>query len=95
MAVVTPSRRPERRHFRWLRLLWRRFLGQQAGTLAVELAMAVPVMFALMVAGVEVTRYVLLNQKVEPIATRISGPGTRELRTGRFMKIVSLAPEVL
>ncbi len=65
MAVVTPFRRPERRHFRWLRLLWRRFLGQQAGTLAVELAMAVPVMFALMVAGVEVTRYVLLNQKVE------------------------------
>jgi large subunit ribosomal protein L14 len=38
---------------------------------------------------------VLLNAKLEPIGTRIFGPVTRELRTGRFMKIVSLAPEVL
>ena len=38
---------------------------------------------------------VLLNAKLEPIGTRIFGPGTRELRTERFMKIVSLAPEVL
>jgi len=38
---------------------------------------------------------VLLNNKLEPIGTRISGPVTRELRTERFMKIVSLAPEVL
>ena len=38
---------------------------------------------------------VLLNNKLEPIGTRIFGPGTRELRTERFMKIVSLAPEVL
>lgn len=38
---------------------------------------------------------VLLNQKLEPIGTRIFGPVTRELRTGNFMKIVSLAPEVL
>ncbi len=38
---------------------------------------------------------VLLNQKLEPIGTRIFGPVTRELRTERFMKIVSLAPEVL
>ena len=38
---------------------------------------------------------VLLNKKLEPIATRIFGPVTRELRTERFMKIVSLAPEVL
>ncbi|HPR05415.1 MAG TPA: 50S ribosomal protein L14 [Denitromonas sp.] len=38
---------------------------------------------------------VLLNSKMEPIGTRIFGPVTRELRTERFMKIVSLAPEVL
>ena len=37
----------------------------------------------------------LLNPKLEPIGTRIFGPVTRELRTERFMKIVSLAPEVL
>lgn len=38
---------------------------------------------------------VLLNNKMEPIGTRIFGPVTRELRTERFMKIVSLAPEVI
>ncbi len=38
---------------------------------------------------------VLLNAKLEPIGTRIFGPVTRELRTDSFMKIVSLAPEVL
>ena len=38
---------------------------------------------------------VLLTSKLEPIGTRIFGPVTRELRTERFMKIVSLAPEVL
>jgi len=38
---------------------------------------------------------VLLNSKLEPIGTRIFGPVTRELRGDRFMKIVSLAPEVL
>lgn len=38
---------------------------------------------------------VLLNAKLEPIGTRIFGPVTRELRNARFMKIVSLAPEVL
>ncbi len=38
---------------------------------------------------------VLLNAKLEPIGTRIFGPVTRELRTNQFMKIISLAPEVL
>jgi large subunit ribosomal protein L14 len=38
---------------------------------------------------------VLLNNKLEPIGTRIFGPVTRELRTESFMKIISLAPEVL
>ena len=38
---------------------------------------------------------VLLNARLEPIGTRIFGPVTRELRTGQFMKIISLAPEVL
>ena len=38
---------------------------------------------------------VLLNNKYEPIGTRIFGPVTRELRSERFMKIVSLAPEVI
>ena len=38
---------------------------------------------------------VLLNNKLEPLGTRIFGPVTRELRGERFMKIVSLAPEVL
>ena len=38
---------------------------------------------------------VLLNNKLEPMGTRIFGPVTRELRTEKFMKIVSLAPEVL
>lgn len=38
---------------------------------------------------------VLLNNKLEPIGTRIFGPVARELRAKRFMKIISLAPEVL
>lgn len=38
---------------------------------------------------------VLLNSNNQPIGTRIFGPVTRELRSERFMKIVSLAPEVL
>ena len=38
---------------------------------------------------------VLLNPQLAPIGTRIFGPVTRELRNERFMKIISLAPEVL
>jgi large subunit ribosomal protein L14 len=38
---------------------------------------------------------VLLTNKLEPIGTRIFGPVTRELRNQKFMKIISLAPEVL
>ncbi len=38
---------------------------------------------------------VLLTNRLEPIGTRIFGPVTRELRTAKFMKIISLAPEVL
>ena len=38
---------------------------------------------------------VLLNAQWQPIGTRIFGPVTRELRTEKFMKIISLAPEVL
>jgi large subunit ribosomal protein L14 len=38
---------------------------------------------------------VLINKQGEPIGTRIFGPVTRELRARKFMKIVSLAPEVL
>jgi large subunit ribosomal protein L14 len=38
---------------------------------------------------------VLLDSRQEPIGTRIFGPVTRELRTKQFMKIISLAPEVL
>jgi large subunit ribosomal protein L14 len=38
---------------------------------------------------------VLINQQGEPIGTRIFGPVARELRAKKFMKIISLAPEVL
>ena len=38
---------------------------------------------------------VILNSNLQPIGTRIFGPVTRELRGDKFMKIVSLAPEVL
>ncbi len=38
---------------------------------------------------------VLLNAQMEPIGTRIFGPVARELRAKKFMKIVSLAPEVV
>src|SRR5713101_8829636 len=38
---------------------------------------------------------VLLSPQHQPIGTRIFGPVTRELRTEKFMKIISLAPEVL
>ena len=38
---------------------------------------------------------VLLDNKLEPLGTRIFGPVTRELRALTFMKIISLAPEVL
>ncbi|MFB9886583.1 50S ribosomal protein L14 [Balneatrix alpica] len=43
----------------------------------------------------DVNSAVLLNNKLEPIGTRIFGPVTRELRSEKFMKIISLAPEVL
>jgi large subunit ribosomal protein L14 len=38
---------------------------------------------------------VLVNDQGEPIGTRVFGPGARELRERKFMKIISLAPEVL
>ena len=38
---------------------------------------------------------VLINQQSEPVGTRIFGPVARELRVKNFMKIISLAPEVL
>ena len=38
---------------------------------------------------------VLINKQGEPVGSRIFGPVTRELRAKKFMKIVSLAPEVL
>ena len=38
---------------------------------------------------------VLINANGEPLGTRIFGPVTRELRTKKYMKIISLAPEVL
>ena len=38
---------------------------------------------------------VLINAQLEPIGTRIFGPVARELRAKKFMKIISLAPEVL
>ena len=38
---------------------------------------------------------VLLNEQLQPVGTRIFGPVTRELRTERLMRIISLAPEVL
>jgi large subunit ribosomal protein L14 len=38
---------------------------------------------------------VLINKQGEPIGTRIFGPVTRELRAKKFMKVISLAPEVL
>jgi large subunit ribosomal protein L14 len=38
---------------------------------------------------------VLLNNQQQPIGTRIFGPVTRELRSERFMRIISLAPEVI
>ena len=38
---------------------------------------------------------VLVNKQDEPVGTRIFGPVTRELRARKFMKIISLAPEVL
>ncbi|MCB9528175.1 MAG: 50S ribosomal protein L14 [bacterium] len=43
----------------------------------------------------DVNSAVLINEAGEPIGTRIFGPVARELRARRFMKIVSLAPEVL
>jgi large subunit ribosomal protein L14 len=38
---------------------------------------------------------VLLTNQMQPVGTRIFGPVTRELRSEKFMKIISLAPEVL
>ena len=38
---------------------------------------------------------VLINNQLEPVGTRIFGPVARELRAKQFMKIISLAPEVL
>src|SRR4029450_2482217 len=41
------------------------------------------------------TAAVLINEAGEPVGTRVFGPVARELRDKKFMKIVSLAPEVL
>ena len=60
------------RRLRHLRRLARRFACERRGTLAVELAFAVPVIFALIVSGVEVTRYVLLHQKLERTAATMA-----------------------
>ena len=38
---------------------------------------------------------VIINKDMEPVGTRIFGPVARELRARKFMKIISLAPEVL
>lgn len=43
----------------------------------------------------DVNSAVLLNASLAPVGTRIFGPVTRELRSEKFMKIISLAPEVL
>jgi large subunit ribosomal protein L14 len=43
----------------------------------------------------DVNSAVLINAQLEPIGTRIFGPVARELRAKKFMKIISLAPEVL
>jgi len=43
----------------------------------------------------DVNSAVLINKDKEPIGTRIFGPVARELRAKKFMKIISLAPEVL
>lgn len=43
----------------------------------------------------DVNSAVLINKDLEPIGTRIFGPVARELRAKKFMKIISLAPEVL
>ena len=43
----------------------------------------------------DVNAAVLINDQKEPIGTRIFGPVARELRAKKFMKIVSLAPEVI
>jgi len=38
---------------------------------------------------------VIINEQKEPVGTRVFGPVARELRERRFMKIISLAPEVI
>jgi large subunit ribosomal protein L14 len=43
----------------------------------------------------DVNSAVLINKDMEPVGTRIFGPVARELRAKKFMKIISLAPEVL
>jgi large subunit ribosomal protein L14 len=43
----------------------------------------------------QVVKAVLINDNNEPVGTRVFGPVARELRERRFMKIISLAPEVL
>ena len=45
--------------------------------------------------GFDENAVVLLNNNRDPVATRIFGPVTRELRSAKYMKVVSLAPEVL
>ena len=50
----------------------RRFLRDNRGNLAVELGMAMPVLVALLLTGVEITRFVLINQKVERTSATIA-----------------------
>ena len=61
-----------RRQRRGLARLLRRFGRGDKGVVAVEMAMAMPVILALILSGIEVTRYVLLNQKVERAAATMA-----------------------
>ena len=48
-----------------------------------------------LVAAMHITAAVWINEAGEPVGTRVFGPVARELREKKFLKIVSLAPEVL
>lgn len=57
---------------------FRRFLKNESGLAAVEMAVALPIMVSLLLSGVEVTRFVLLNQKLERASTTIADLVARE-----------------
>lgn len=79
------------------RRYWRRFMAETRATVSVELAFALPIIAGLMMSGVEVTRFVLINQKLERTAATMGDLITRmpELTEGDIISLFQASDQVM